>query len=44
MAKDIFEMLNKYGIDCTTYRGCLEDYDKIVNEVAKVVTSRVGDE
>jgi hypothetical protein len=44
MSKDIFEMLNKYGIDCTVYRGCLEDYDKIVNEVAKVVTSRVGDE
>jgi hypothetical protein len=37
-------MLGKYGIDVTVYNGCIEDYDRIVDEVAKVVTARVGKE
>ena len=44
MSKKIFAMLDKYGIDVTVYNGCLEDYDRIVEEVAKVVTARVGKE
>lgn len=44
MSKEIFAMLDKYGIDVTVYNGCLEDYDQIVEEVAKVVTARVGKE
>lgn len=44
MSKEIFAMLDKYGIDVTVYNGCLEDYDRIVEEVAKVVTARVGKE
>ena len=44
MSKEIFAMLGKYGIDVTVYNGCIEDYDRIVEEVAKVVTARVGKE
>lgn len=44
MSKEIFAMLSKYGIDVKVYNGCLEDYDRIVEEVAKVVKGRVGEE
>lgn len=44
MSVQIFKMLDDYGVTVKKYNGCLEDYDKIVEEVAKVVTSRVGEE
>ena len=38
MSKEIFAMLDKYGIDVTVYNGCLEDYDRIVDEVMRELT------
>ena len=37
MSKEIFAMLDKYGIDIRVYNGCLEDYDKIVDEVVETL-------
>jgi hypothetical protein len=37
MSNDIFTMLEKYHIPVKVYDGCIEDYDKIVAEVYKLV-------
>lgn len=42
MSGQIYDMLDKYNISVKTYRGCVEDYDIIVDEVVKLVREKLN--